>query len=87
MARDRIRPIGTYMKGVMNLKGDVRLVDANARTKIQISTLSNWADLRPGDKHVTFDAILNFCDAYDITADEFLRGLLGRPKPQKKDAV
>ncbi|MFN8658112.1 MAG: hypothetical protein U0105_17375 [Candidatus Obscuribacterales bacterium] len=85
--RDRIRPIGTYMKGVMNSKGDTRIADANIRTKLQISTLSNWADLRPGDKHVTFDAVLDFCDAYEISADDFLRGLLGRPKPQKEEAV
>jgi hypothetical protein len=77
MPRPRTRPNNPFIERMLSKYGCADLMELSKATKIPYGTLRFYADIQPGTEHQTYTALLRDSAALGLTADEFMRALLG----------
>jgi hypothetical protein len=83
MARFRTRPINAFLKKVMTTNKWERLGDVCREKDIPVARLSEVADIT--EDHPIINAHIDMAEKLGIPLEEWLRGLVNRPKPKGED--
>lgn len=76
MPRVRTRPTNEYLEELISERGFTNLKEAADAAGLADSTVYGYADVTTS--HHSWNALLDFCEAMNISVDEFVRGMLKR---------
>lgn len=78
MPRHRTKPTNEFLEELIESRGYATLKDAADSAGMSPATVYGFADVT--NSHQKWNALLTFCEAMNISVDDFVRGMLKRPR-------